>query len=376
MVIHAGDFDYKNNPTAWDGQINKILGENFPYFIDIGNHDTSKWSGVDGYQDKFKKRLDRISGETCTGDLGVKSSCSYKGLFFVLSGAGTSGSGHDTYIKSELSNSNAQWEICNWHKNQRNMQVGGKGDEAGWPVYEACREGGAIIVTAHEHSYERTKTLTNIQQLTVDTQQHPLENGIPSRPDSVAVTSGKTFVVVSGLGGASIRNQDRCLPYSYPYGGGEGCNYIWAKVYTTDQNAKYGALFITFNVGGNSNKAMGYFKNIDGAIIDSFEILNLKSGGGGGAFCGDNECNAGETCSSCSSDCGSCPAPISVCGNGIIESGEQCDGTNLGGETCSSVDPNANYVGGSLSCSNCKFVTTACLKTVCLMGAVLTFVFL
>ena len=365
MVIHAGDFDYKNNPTAWDGQINKILGENFPYFIDIGNHDTSKWSGVDGYQDKFKKRLDRISGETCTGDLGVKSSCSYKGLFFVLSGAGTSGSGHDTYIKSELSNSNAQWEICNWHKNQRNMQVGGKGDEAGWPVYEACREGGAIIVTAHEHSYERTKTLTNIQQLTVDTQQHPLENGIPSRPDSVAVTSGKTFVVVSGLGGASIRNQDRCLPYSYPYGGGEGCNYIWAKVYTTDQNAKYGALFITFNVGGNSNKAMGYFKNIDGAIIDSFEILNLKSGGGGGAFCGDNECNAGETCSSCSSDCGSCPAPISVCGNGIIESGEQCDGTNLGGETCSSVDPNANYVGGSLSCSNCKFVTTACLKTVC-----------
>lgn len=37
--------------------------------------------------------------------------------------------------------------------------------------------------------------------------------------------------------------------------------------------------------------------------------------------CGDAICNATETCTSCSADCGTCP----VCGNGIPEAGEACD---------------------------------------------------
>ena len=49
-----------------------------------------------------------------------------------------------------------------------------------------------------------------------------------------------------------------------------------------------------------------------------------------------------------------------VCGNGIIESGEVCDGTNLGGQTCLSL----GYTGGSLSCaSSCSFNTAACTTT-------------
>jgi hypothetical protein len=38
-------------------------------------------------------------------------------------------------------------------------------------------------------------------------------------------------------------------------------------------------------------------------------------------FCGDGECNGGETCSSCQQDCGTCPP---VCGNGVCEPGETC----------------------------------------------------
>jgi len=33
-VLHLGDFDYTNNPTAWEKQINKVFGPDFPYFLD------------------------------------------------------------------------------------------------------------------------------------------------------------------------------------------------------------------------------------------------------------------------------------------------------------------------------------------------------
>ena len=49
-----------------------------------------------------------------------------------------------------------------------------------------------------------------------------------------------------------------------------------------------------------------------------------------------------------------------VCGNGIVESGEQCDGANLSGATCSSL----GFTGGSLSCTiSCSFNTAACTNT-------------
>ncbi|MEK9154726.1 MAG: cohesin domain-containing protein, partial [Patescibacteria group bacterium] len=49
--------------------------------------------------------------------------------------------------------------------------------------------------------------------------------------------------------------------------------------------------------------------------------------------------------------------PPPVCGNGIIETGEQCDSSNLGGASCTS----QGYSGGTLSCSSsCTFNTSNC----------------
>ena len=48
---------------------------------------------------------------------------------------------------------------------------------------------------------------------------------------------------------------------------------------------------------------------------------------------------------------------ISVCGNGIKEGGEQCDGSDLAGASCTS----QGYTGGTLSCnSSCTFNASAC----------------
>jgi hypothetical protein len=41
-----------------------------------------------------------------------------------------------------------------------------------------------------------------------------------------------------------------------------------------------------------------------------------------GQCCGNGACDFGETCTTCPKDCGPCPP---VCGNGIVETGEQCE---------------------------------------------------
>jgi hypothetical protein len=251
MVLHQGDFDYLDDPDLWDAQINNILGSDFPYFASIGNHDKLEWNG---YQEKLQNRLDKIPNVQCSGDLGVKSSCNFNGLFFILSGVGIVGSDHDEYIKKQLDENNSIWSICSWHKNMKLMQVGGKHDETGWHVYEECREGGAIIATGHEHSYSRTLTLSDIDSQII----------YSDNPDILQVGSGYTFVFVNGLGGKSIRDTEDNLEK----------NPWWAKYSTRDNGADYGALFCTFNVEMNPNKALCYFKDISGNIIDEFTVMN------------------------------------------------------------------------------------------------------
>lgn len=51
-------------------------------------------------------------------------------------------------------------------------------------------------------------------------------------------------------------------------------------------------------------------------------------------------------------------ALVPGCGNGVIESGENCDGVTLGGTTCSSL----GFSSGTLSCTaSCFFNTTSCV---------------
>ncbi|MBU1241510.1 CAP domain-containing protein, partial [Myxococcota bacterium] len=45
-----------------------------------------------------------------------------------------------------------------------------------------------------------------------------------------------------------------------------------------------------------------------------------------------------------------------VCGNGLIEEGEECEGTDFGGETCET----NGFSGGSLSCTACAIDTATC----------------
>jgi hypothetical protein len=255
LVLHQGDLDYHDDPDAWDDLITDELGADFPYFVSIGNHDVSRFFSPDGYQHKLETRLKRIKEARCSGELGMQSACTFRGLFFILSGVGTVPNrpderNHVGFIRDQLAQDSSLWRICSWHKTQRALQLGRKKDAVGWDAYEACRQGGAIIASGHEHTYARTHLMDSFEHLSV-----------ASTSSTLRIAKGRSFAFVSALGGKSIRDQDRDGPW-------------WAAVYTSDQGANFGALFCTFFVDGEPNRASCTFKDVDGAVADRFTIVS------------------------------------------------------------------------------------------------------
>lgn len=268
LVILLGDFDYKNDPAAWESEMKSVLPDEFPVFAVVGNHDVKAWKG---YQSRLLARQKQVQGAVCTGDFGVDASCTYRGLHFVLSGLGTTGTDkkHEKFITDALAADGSLWSLCTLHKTQRDLQAGDKPDEIGWKGLRACQEGGAIVVMGHEHSYARTRTLTDLGN-------EPGGHGAVGAPELLEVGPGRTFTAVSGLGGKSIRAYDAKL---------HGDDTWWATLFTSnyhlrngvkieDFSADSGALFIRFHVDADPKRARGYFKTVKGDVVDEFDVVH------------------------------------------------------------------------------------------------------
>jgi len=248
LVLHAGDLDYVGQPDAWEAMITDELGADFPYLVAIGNHDTQDW---DRYVVHQAARLVRTPEVQCEGTVGAMWTCTFRGLEVLVSGVGVKLSGtkqeHEAWLRSQLDASEHAWSVCMWHKNQAAMQTGGKHDETGWGVYEACREHGALITTGHEHAYSRTHLVTAFSDTPT------------VAPGPLVIGPGQTVAWVSGLGGVGVREQKR-----------EGDH--WASVWTKTQGASPGALICTFAPDGRQDVASCSFRDISGQVPDTFEL--------------------------------------------------------------------------------------------------------
>ena len=257
-VVHLGDATYEGDtPEKFWEVVDRELGHDFPYFLAEGNHDAAQWPGLSSHALEHARKAGAVTGETSVAD--PRFAAIYKGVSLVFLGQAVNDD-DPRYIIDRFSRDQHIWKICGWHKNQTALQLGGKGNGMGWGVYESCRQMGALIMTGHEHSYHRTRTLANMVEQEVD--------GTCSDASHLCAGPGAVPVFVSGLGGRSIRVQGRCLPSVYPY----GCKGEWAFAYTSTQQAQFGALFITFDPEGDPRKAHGYFRTIDGKVVDQFEL--------------------------------------------------------------------------------------------------------
>ena len=198
--------------------------------------------------------------DSCRGDYGVNMVCYYKGILFVLSGVGTLGSNHTEFIDQVLTaNADAPWKICVFHKNQEKYQIGDKPDETGYSVYDTCRKHGAMIITGHEHSYARTRMMSNFAQQEVSEQMHQHDYN-----NVMLMTPGRSFAVVSGISGYGMRHWNESHIHD-PW---------WASLGALDNDFDFGALLCEFFVNNNSHEARCDFKDIRGRVLDSFKLIS------------------------------------------------------------------------------------------------------
>ena len=116
------------------------------------------------------------------------------------------------------------------------------------------------------------------------------------------------------------------------------------------------SLECTFDVGACSNASVCGNGTVEGAeYCDGFDL--------GGQTC--DTLNLGTGNLACQGDCAydttGC-ANSAVCGNGVVEGPEQCDGNNLNGQSCATLGQGFN--GGSLACdtANCLYDTAGCTQ--------------
>jgi hypothetical protein len=260
VVVHSGDFDYQNDPAAWSEMLNQELGPDFPIIATMGNHDIYNWSE---YQQQYRERTERVDDLQCTGDLGLHSTCTFRGIAVVqtVDELCSLPSGDDEafpaacgdyesyepaqYIEQQLRAAETDWRICSWHLPNHYFQVG---EKHGVPrsIYDSCREaGGDLIATGDNHAYARTYPMANFTQ-----------TEIASRSTPYTLGNGSAIALVTGASGRSFYEPTEMATAEW-----------WAKTHTSGE---FGAFFCTLR---SDRTGTCYFKTIAGDVIDGpFEI--------------------------------------------------------------------------------------------------------
>lgn len=286
VIVHQGDLDYFDSSSLMEGAINNVFSEDFPFIYTIGNHDLAIW---DRYQRRNRNRLMSVDNNLyCVGNLGVKSSCWYKGIQIVSTGTGTLCNGHEQFLDEELDNDDAAWKVCSFHKVHSHFQLGSKTDEVELDIYQKCIDHGALVMSAHDHVYGRTYPISDVFDKDIN------------KEEPYIIRDGQSMIWVNGIGGYSRFSKKN----------GNENNPWWDSKYGRKTGSQYGGLICTFF----SDRADCYYKTIKETVLDNVFIYKdttcvpycpecTKSwedpvNDGCGHYCPMDNCDEDERCSS------------------------------------------------------------------------------
>jgi len=282
-ILNLGDLDYNCEPDAY---FEKVLDSdrNYDFMAVLGNHDAVHECPAEA--DKF---LDNVYNEMTSSknkntecefsESRFMWSCKYYNMRIIGLTPGISGANKRDeqleFLKKHLSESNEDWKICAWHFYDKYYHTGKYPDDGNIvsgsyeSFYDYCKDHGAIIFSAHDHVYARTRVMSQFSEPVID--QFDDKTG----EDIVQIRKGATIDILNGAGGWEMYIEQ-----------GEQKDYKWwQKKYAKGSNGEfeksYGGLFCNFNVGGNKDKAQCEFLRInsDEKVFDTFTIYKNENPG-------------------------------------------------------------------------------------------------
>lgn len=286
LLMINGDFGYGAAPSTWKQRVLSSVDINkLPIIATMGNHDLGK--NTNTYIDIINSFRTTANGlkTACTGTPGVKEGHDITAVdeTCVLGNVSVIGSGigqvlSKTYLENRLDARlkavpEGNWKVVGYHFTLASMNPGIKGDEATHKFFDLIRKNGAIGAQGHTHIAMASCPISSPFQKGSSVSCHPEF----TQPEERFVLPGTGIYIDSSLGGKEARPRLRCKSANEK-GCGHMVDMISKEGYTRTDGVKktafnrFGALFIVFNSGGDPNKALAYFKSIDGQTVFKFNI--------------------------------------------------------------------------------------------------------
>ncbi len=271
FTLALGDLGYGGNGTenAWCDFVKARVGPEHPFELIAGNHDDGT---IDGNITEYAKCLpDRIGN--LTGTYGTEYYFDYGNLarFIMISpdiknyGFEYSEGGGDSHLQwvtdaiNDARSKNIEWLVVGMHKNC--ITIGEKTCEIGEDLLNNLVDMKVdLILQGHEHAYFRSKQLALNRDTCPAIVVNEFNQNCIAKDGSELKKGDGTIIVISGAGGADLRDvnlQDTELGYFKAYNG---------------KNVGNSHGFSKFEV---SEKAInGSFVPVDGIFTDSFSITS------------------------------------------------------------------------------------------------------
>jgi hypothetical protein len=297
VLMINGDLGYSASAEDWKKRLTETIDTDQIRVIGaLGNHDVSE---KEEYVAAFHSLRTPANGlaAACTGQPAIAEgqdvviadeTCTFGNVTIVTSGIGQVLD--KKYLVKRLDQKlgaapDANWKLVGYHFTLASMNPGVKLSENTPEFFDVIRRHGAIGAQAHTHTVMASCPISSTFKsgLTPPSCDSAYS---PASPEDRFVRPGVGVYVDSSLGGEDIRGRNRCKDPN-----GLGCSHmvdlITEEGYTRVDGARKkglpaaGALFITFNHGGDPDRALALFKTVDGREVFRFTVVrpNAKTPG-------------------------------------------------------------------------------------------------